>query len=428
MKFWLYLYLESEKSGLEILIAKGLLKLAVLVFRLPGDVQVSLMAQAERGDFKGLLRRIWWLINVIWLQGRSQYDRYFDFSIGLSSAAARSIFNRVRDSSFAKRAESEFDYNLVLAQLASARIVSELEVGATQSVEGAQIREIDEGYERYLNRAMIMLPEASLPGEVRAMSSLTSMSQHDTLLGHLSDVTHQPDSPENTFSRLATEVFRSFVRLMREEGVTVFAVCGTLLGIIREDRLLPHDSDIDMGIFDADLDGERFKEILSRSEEFYIKQVDYPAARLHSTDQGVVYSRQRVPSLFKIGSRKAGIHIDLFTHFAEQGLVWHGSTLHRWDNSPFTLRCIEFAGMKVNIPADTDRYLTENYGTWQVPVTKYNCSTGARNIGVSANPNTLCYYVKCCYDQKDGDNYSFLIQKLKVSGLVKTEEKHLILA
>ncbi len=192
MKFWLYLYLESEKSGLEILIAKGLLKLAVLVFRLSGDVQASLMAQAEQGDFKGLLRRIWWLINVIWLRGRSQYDRYFDFSIGLSSAAAQSVFSRVCDSSFAKRAESEFDYNLVLAQLTSARIVSELEVGATQSAERAQIRGIDECYERYLNRAMRMLPEASIPDEVRVMNSLISMAQYDTLLGHLPGVTTAP--------------------------------------------------------------------------------------------------------------------------------------------------------------------------------------------------------------------------------------------
>src|SRR5690606_8053289 len=56
---------------------------------------------------------------------------------------------------------------------------------------------------------------------------------------------------------------------------------------------------------------------------------------------------------------------------------WHGSAINRWNNSAFALKPYDFRGHTVLGPEDFDRYLTENYGNWRVPVTDFHSTDGS---------------------------------------------------
>lgn len=90
----------------------------------------------------------------------------------------------------------------------------------------------------------------------------------------------------------------------------------------------------------------------------------------------------------------SGVQVDIFIHFEEGPVYWHGSSLHRWDNLKFDLVEREFLGLNVLAPREADRYLTENYGDWRTPVKQFNCSTGTPNVAISDSCKTRCYFLK----------------------------------
>ena len=84
------------------------------------------------------------------------------------------------------------------------------------------------------------------------------------------------------------------------------------------------------------------------------------------------------------------MHIDFFIHHKEHRdenlYIWHGSSIHRWDNSTFTLKRYNFGGTEVFGPAESDKYLTENYGDWRTEVKNFSCTTDTPNFSVCFEP------------------------------------------
>lgn len=143
-----------------------------------------------------------------------------------------------------------------------------------------------------------------------------------------------------------------------------FLISGTLLGVIREGKLLRMDKDIDLGVM-GHAQRDEIKSRIAGSPKFtevFVPSVD----------------------LIKI-KHKNNVNIDLFFHHRQGGTVWHGSHLHAWDNavwwnegsSPFAK--VQFAGREFLIPSDPDKYLTENYGDWRTPQSDYDASLEAPN-------------------------------------------------
>ncbi len=143
-----------------------------------------------------------------------------------------------------------------------------------------------------------------------------------------------------------------------------FLISGTLLGVIREGKLLGMDKDIDLGVM-GHAQRDEIKSLIAGSSKFtevFVPSVD----------------------LIKI-KHKNNVNIDLFFHHRQGGTVWHGSHLHAWDNavwwnegsSPFSK--VQFAGREFLIPSDPDKYLTENYGDWRTPQSDYDASLEAPN-------------------------------------------------
>jgi phosphorylcholine metabolism protein LicD len=162
-------------------------------------------------------------------------------------------------------------------------------------------------------------------------------------------------------------------------AIPFFLISGTLLGVIREGRLLGGDKDIDVGIMSGEhASAVRTKVAASRKfKEQFVPSVD----------------------LIKLTHRN-GVKIDIFLHHREGDVIWHGSHLHAWDNRVWwkdgekPLIEHEYAGRPFLIPSDPDMYLTDNYGDWRTPRPNYDASLEAPNRRVRVPQLTKLHWQK----------------------------------
>ena len=204
----------------------------------------------------------------------------------------------------------------------------------------------------------------------------------------------------------ATEALRALKALPQPW----YVISGTFLGAVREGTFLAHDYDIDIGIHAEDFDETAFLETVSGHPDLVF--VNH-SAHLDLVRDGAVWQAMTRPALYRLLHR-SGLGIDVFIHHRDGDIRWHGSAKHRWDNSEFELAEYTLAGTPVRGPADADRYLTENYGTWRVPVTRFNCSTGTPNVSFPRNLSAVAEHLRVAILGRDAD--------AEIARLVLTQE------
>lgn len=166
----------------------------------------------------------------------------------------------------------------------------------------------------------------------------------------------------NPFSRRkAEQALLDIKTLLENNNIEFFLVSGTLLGCIREGRILSHDKDVDIGIWNNNKINVLLS-LLRTSGLFYVQ-----AAR----SEHVI----RVKHV-------NGTAIDVFIHYREPNDYWHGGVKIKWSNTPFKLISYPFIGTQFNIPENYSLYLYENYGNWQLPQKNFNSSTDTNNARV----------------------------------------------
>ena len=171
---------------------------------------------------------------------------------------------------------------------------------------------------------------------------------------------------------------KALYTVAKETGTDLFMVSGTLLGFVRENAFLPHDSDLDLGIFNS-----------ANIEKFFEGVRHY----------GVfIVIPQRCKHCFKV-KHINGTPIDLFIHYQDKDDYWHSGVKVSWHNSPFTLKKANFLGIEVNIPADPEKYLSENYGTnWRIPQKSFDSTFDCPNCKV-VNQKEIDIYKKFTQDK-----------------------------
>ena len=186
-----------------------------------------------------------------------------------------------------------------------------------------------------------------------------------------------------------------FQNLFPVDQLRWFVISGTFLGLIRENGFLAHDYDIDLGVFEDEIDISDTVAKIAASNTFVLKKYDHHTSTLF---QPITPSTNpEVPYILKL-VHVSGIHIDLFIHYhdtsTDPAIDWHGSSLHRWENSAFDLVPYPFYDMTVLGPEDSDRYLSENYGDWRTPVTEFNCTTDTPNLALVPHPIAIVIFLK----------------------------------
>ncbi|MEM9585182.1 MAG: LicD family protein [Pseudomonadota bacterium] len=181
---------------------------------------------------------------------------------------------------------------------------------------------------------------------------------------------------------------RDLAQAVPTDEVPWFVLSGTLLGLVRENRFLPHDDDIDIGLLTDGIDVPSVLERFSKLENFAVYKMD---SQLPYPGSGLSEPR---PMVLKLVHR-TGVRVELFLNYQVSDTeVVVGTSVHHWINSPFELAPYELAGVPVLGPKDADRHLTENYGAWQTPVTDFNCTTSTPNVRLVRHPLSIVAFLR----------------------------------
>ena len=159
-----------------------------------------------------------------------------------------------------------------------------------------------------------------------------------------------------------TQALADLKTLLDKAKIPFFLISGTLLGYLRDGRMLPGDKDIDVGVFQQDYDHARLVKAFRRSPLFTVKRLDN-------------LDRLRIAHV-------NGVWIDVFPHYREGDLIWHDGTASRWSNTPFEIGEMKVGAATYAVPQPPERYLDENYGDWRTPNAMFDVRYEAPNAQV----------------------------------------------
>jgi hypothetical protein len=153
----------------------------------------------------------------------------------------------------------------------------------------------------------------------------------------------------------AALALKNLQEVLAQGGIEPFLVSGTLLGFERNGGFLPHDKDIDVGIFAAQ-DIFTVVDLIAKTPHF---RMNRGYLRLGETYQ--------LPVTHKL----TGMCIDIFIYYPSNGKLVTGvhGTFGYTQNfafTPFGLKTVRFLDVEFSVPDDVQRNLAENYGNWQV--------------------------------------------------------------
>jgi phosphorylcholine metabolism protein LicD len=140
-----------------------------------------------------------------------------------------------------------------------------------------------------------------------------------------------------------------------------FLVYGTLLGMVREDRLIPHDDDMDVGVLEEEWDD--------------VVPDTIPGFRRFNTSTWTT----------KFAHKKTGLVVDFFRFRLEgnervanagSNMGVHEYRFPREMIEPF--KTVEWKGREWQVPADAKGFLLHHYGeNWRTPNESWDYRTDA---------------------------------------------------
>ncbi len=188
----------------------------------------------------------------------------------------------------------------------------------------------------YCRRALQSL--SASPRRLRRLSNLTS---------RLLRKSARPD--EIALTRSLADV----QECLEAAGLKPFLVFGTLLGCIREQRFIPGDMDIDLGVLGVP-QIQTARDVLSRSGRLKIMRCRYSNGALTK-----VLLRHRNGSRIDLIAFSKDEHSVSWTSF-NRGII-----LSRHYPGSIRLRRCTFQGVAVYVPEEAEDFLSWHYGDWR---------------------------------------------------------------
>jgi len=156
---------------------------------------------------------------------------------------------------------------------------------------------------------------------------------------------------------------------------------GTLLGIYRENRLLPWDSDLDLSILSDTLNK---KDLLLKS----LNKKGYRVRIRHFENNQVPFKKGKI-RIIKIrhksffGLFKGSVCLEIFIKYPHKDLVyWEvaGNAMAAPKVYYDTYCTITFLDQDFSIPLQTENYLTHKYGDWKKTVKNWDAAVDEKSL------------------------------------------------
>lgn len=173
---------------------------------------------------------------------------------------------------------------------------------------------------------------------------------------------------------IAKKMLKDVCRMLEENGIPYNVDLGTLLGIIREERLLPWDNDLDLTVSEEHLD-----KLLKIRHKLW--RAGY-RTRIRKTKESIPIFPKGYVRILKVQTRflffKRFTLLDIFIkrkvddrYFwtaGEKNPVLYYAPATYYEN----LVKHEFDGFLYSIPERYEDYLEHLYGDWRTPVKQFN--------------------------------------------------------
>ena len=168
---------------------------------------------------------------------------------------------------------------------------------------------------------------------------------------------------------IALKMLKDVTDLLDENDIPYWLEGGTLLGIIRENRLLPWDNDMDISIKE-----EYYEKLLN-----IIKTLNY-RVRFKEFEKDDEPFKKGVKRLVKVRNSKflffrGEVSLDIFIKFRKDDeYFWQVGHKKKSVDASFYEELIthQFNGKRYMIPKLYEEYLTHRYGDWKTPVKEWN--------------------------------------------------------
>jgi phosphorylcholine metabolism protein LicD len=186
----------------------------------------------------------------------------------------------------------------------------------------------------------------------------------------------------------ANILLSDIVILFDKYNITYHLEGGTLLGLVRDNQLLPWDHDIDISIPSSEIKKLlKIKNILEKSYRVKLHYFKTNTYILESDKLRLIKVKNKYTSLLKNISpyifRRFDVVLDIFVKYSDDKDTY-------WEASKKTMRVsskyytsyeeIEYNNYNYKVPNNYKEYLREKYGDWKTPIKEWDCSIDEKTI------------------------------------------------
>ena len=179
---------------------------------------------------------------------------------------------------------------------------------------------------------------------------------------------------------IARKMLKDITTLLEKHNIDYWLEGGTLLGIIREDRLLPWDNDLDLSVTER-----HYSNVLNIVHD--VKKAGYRIKFKVFKEDNPPFKNNQV-RLIKIKNRRffffsGQVSLDIFIKFEQNGqYFWQVGKKKKSVPSYFYKELVLFGfdNKSYTVPKLYEDYLTFRYGDWKTPIKEWNTFTDDKAI------------------------------------------------
>ena len=192
-----------------------------------------------------------------------------------------------------------------------------------------------------------------------------------------------PQKLVGKYSRIAQKMMRRITTVLEDYDIPYILEAGTLLGVVRENRLLPWDDDVDITITK-----KYARRLLSSIRK--IKKYGYKV-RVKSYKKDLKYFKKGELRMLKVKHFtlpffQSDVQVDIFVKkLIGEEYYWtvgvHKPVLKSVPKRFYeNLTRIKFKNKYYSVPKDYEGYLTEHYGDWNKVIKDWNFKFDDRSV------------------------------------------------